>query len=313
MAYQIQSRPFDSLTEYVVTHSVTGEQLSVIPERGGMLRQLLLRAGDRLVPVLAAPETPQALLTDPGYSSAFLFPFPSRIRSGTYTFDGQTYTFPHNDFGRPNAIHGLIAHEPFQLIEQSVNGDQATLTLRYEADGSHPAYPFPYALEVQYQLSPGRLTIHFHVANKGHVRFPAAFGWHPYFRLGETSVDDLTLELPAAETIELDDSLLPVGVRPFEERGQQTLRGRSFDNIFRTAATDEPLSVSKLSSPEEQLTLCVGQDEAFPFVVVYTPDHRRNIAIEPLTANVDSFNNGDGLTILEPGGSFGGRMEVWLT
>ncbi|MCB0643138.1 MAG: hypothetical protein KDC44_15925, partial [Phaeodactylibacter sp.] len=51
----------------------------------------------------------------------------------------------------------------------------------------------------------------------------------------------------------------------------------------------------------------------YNFLQVFTPDHRQSIAIEPMTCNVDAFNNREGLIVLKPGeahaASFGLRLD----
>jgi aldose 1-epimerase len=48
--------------------------------------------------------------------------------------------------------------------------------------------------------------------------------------------------------------------------------------------------------------------------VIFTPpdENRDCIAIEPMSCNTNAFNNGDGLTILEPGEKFKGKYGVSL-
>ena len=42
----------------------------------------------------------------------------------------------------------------------------------------------------------------------------------------------------------------------------------------------------------------------YNFLQVYTPPHRKSIAIEPMTCAPDAFNNKDGLIVLGPFESF---------
>jgi aldose 1-epimerase len=49
----------------------------------------------------------------------------------------------------------------------------------------------------------------------------------------------------------------------------------------------------------------------FPFLVVFAPEGENCIAIEPMTANTDAFNTGDGLKVLPPGGAFQLSVKIW--
>jgi galactose mutarotase-like enzyme len=61
-------------------------------------------------------------------------------------------------------------------------------------------------------------------------------------------------------------------------------------------------------------------DEGFRYVQVYTADtvldparRRGGIAIEPMTCAPDAFNSGEGLAVIEPGGSFSARWGLTAT
>jgi aldose 1-epimerase len=50
----------------------------------------------------------------------------------------------------------------------------------------------------------------------------------------------------------------------------------------------------------ESVTLTIAPNKQYPYLQIYTPPHRKSIAIENLTSAPDSFNNGIGLLIIEP-------------
>ena len=41
--------------------------------------------------------------------------------------------------------------------------------------------------------------------------------------------------------------------------------------------------------------------DKFPYVQLFTPPSRKSLAIEPMTCNIDAFNNKEGLWYLEIG------------
>jgi aldose 1-epimerase len=336
MSFQITTQPFGPLasastplTEYSIRHTETGAGFTVLPGFGGVLRRLVLPVANdtandqpRLFSLLETPDSPQALQADETYASALLYPFPSRIRHGIYAFAGQEYALPFNDFGRNNAIHGFIHPRPFVVIGQEVTDTEAAITLRYDYPGDLKGYPFLFSLTVRYALyltngESVAFSISFEVANTGLSRCPSAFGWHPYFTLTNgtddaASVDDLTLAIPATETVLLDDNLLPVGQIPFTNSGPFSLTDRRFDAVF-VVDNRNPVAETVLSAPTQNVSLVLTQDTAvFPFLVVYTPERRDRIAIEPITANVNAFNTGEGLRVLEPGEHWGGTISVRL-
>jgi aldose 1-epimerase len=48
----------------------------------------------------------------------------------------------------------------------------------------------------------------------------------------------------------------------------------------------------------------------FPFLVVFQPEGYTSVAIEPMTANTDAFNTGDGLIELAPAEVFSGQIRL---
>ena len=326
MSFTISTQPFGTFTEYVLQNPATGEGFTVIPQHGGIVRRLVLRkpnspvnAEDEnsgLISLLKVADSPQALAADETYASALLFPFPSRIKYGIYAFAGNEYTLPFNDFGRDNSIHGFVHPEAFAVIGQEASETSAALTVAYDYGGTMKGYPFPFRLEVCYTLTETHgtsavLTVRYNATNTGINRCPMAFGWHPYFTLNSEDIDTLAIELPTQTAIVLDTDLLPVGREPFDATGPISLHDRQFDNAF---LVNEHVQGAEtiLRSASQGVALHVWQDSSFPYLVVYTPGRRDNIAIEALTANVDSFNNGEGLMILEPGQSMAGIIKVWI-
>ncbi|WP_018619303.1 aldose 1-epimerase [Spirosoma luteum] len=344
MPFTITTQPFgtlpthtDPLIEYVLEHTETGEFLAVIPEFGAVLRRLVLRKGHHLFALIEAPDSPQALVADESYASAFLYPFPSRIRHGIYSFDGEDYALKMNETHRDNALHGFVHRQPFSVVSQEATDTYAQLVLRYDYAGDTFGYPFPFALTVTYQLVQANrleygsssatdrmcaLRISYTAQNMGLTRAPAAFGWHPYFTFIENKettrelVDNLTISLPAHSPIELDENLLPTGKGVAQPEETLRLHERELNNVFLIEPVqNQAYSETVLQSSKTGARLIVGQQTGegkLNYLVCYTPPRRDSIAIEPLTANVDAFNNGEGLAILDPGGILSGSMWVRL-
>jgi len=316
MSFQITHRSFGPFAEIRVEHLATGAFFTVVPGHGAVVRQLVLAARGRAVSLLHTPATPPALAADDTYASALLFPFPSRIPGGRYTFDGTAYQLPPNERARGNAIHGFVAARPFEVLAQTTGPDAAALTLRHRYAGDYPGYPFPFDLQVTYRLTDaGVFSVQYAAQNTGTRACPVAFGWHPYFCLDGAPVDDLTLGLAVASEVRLNDQLLPVGEGPPPTENPLPLRGRHLDAAFVVGAAGGGVSTT-LRSEARDLTLRVWQEtgpQQFTHLVVFTHPARDRIAIEPLTAGVDAFNNGRGLRVLPPNETAGGEIRVSLT
>jgi aldose 1-epimerase len=81
------------------------------------------------------------------------------------------------------------------------------------------------------------------------------------------------------------------------------------DHVFRL----EPLKkhITELRDNKLHRSLFLEQSSIqFPFLVVFQPEGFTSVAIEPMTANTDAFNTGDGLIELEPLEVFSGQIRL---
>ena len=125
-------------------------------------------------------------------------------------------------------------------------------------------------------------------------------GWHPYFKLDSQSVNDLSLELPEVNLVHCNDRMLPTGTEESytDFSTSKEIESTQLDTCFRVLNIDKKAIVS-LVNKEHQLS--IWQDaKHYPYVQIYTPDDRASIAIEPMTCNVNAFNNQNGLLSIAP-------------
>lgn len=305
-----QSR--DGLREFLLRNPFTGEQASVLS--GGQLCELVLAREGRLHSLIYLPNDDH--WHDDGWrTSAVLFPWPSRIRGGQYRFEGESHQLPINDGQRNAAMHGFVHGNELRLLEHVAHDDHARLRLGFVHTGDYAGYPFPFELTLSYTLwANGHFELGFEVKNTGSTAMPVAMGWHPYWRFAGESTDDWTLRFDAETQILLDDDLMPAGLQPLSKT-ELPLRGQTLDAAFQLRPNPAG-STTQLHSPIQQVTLNLQQPLGpgqFNYLVVYTPDSRGGIAIEPLTANVDAFNNGQGLLSLPAGQAHSTACQVWLS
>jgi aldose 1-epimerase len=315
MSFEIFKQQFGDLTEYVIQEGVTGNRCVIVPELGGIVRQISLRKHLTLFSILKSPATPHTLVEDTQSAGELLFPFASRIPGGKYTFLGKAYQLEKNETGNLNAIHGFVRKKQFHLEEQLIHADHASVSLSYTLDNPE-GYPFHIHFTVRYSLhADGRFELEYAARNDGHAPAPVMFGWHPYFRLGDEMADAWKISIPSNEIVAFDYNQIPIGKEPFFMERPTLLYRKAFDNCFVVDKGNTQV-VTELISENQHVTLRIEQeagDGKFNYLVLYTPPARDCVAIEPLTANVDSFNSGEGLNILSPGNSVGGKITVSLT
>jgi aldose 1-epimerase len=286
-----------------VWHRESDSGLLIAPGRGGCLLKLQLHGWDFLCGYQDAAE----LDSLDWARSAWLFPFPNRLRDGRYSWQGQTYSFPINDAPTGNAIHGFLLGEPMRLKSVQLEYDFVEVQLRCGYDGHHSGYPFPFELSLVYSLHlNGRFETRMQVENRGATEAPFGWGWHPYFRVGDTSVDTWKLRIPAADVAEVDKRMLPTGQMNTLDFGSdlQPIGGREFDHCLQLHD-----SGAELELLGNRGRIRWRQNNA-PYLQLFTPPMRDSLAIEPMSCGVDAFNTGEGLLRLAP--SEGSELGVFL-
>ena len=272
---------------------------------GGLLNAFRLPVDGRLVNVVegfASVADAIANITH-GFKSAKLSPYVCRLHKGSYAF--QDRSFKVNGFYMgDHAIHGLIYNQPFDIIHTNEDATQAAVTLQYQYDGGDAGYPFPFTMPVQWKLSDGgssgdRLTVVTSFTNRHDDVVPLSDGWHPYFTLGN-NLDDYSLQFNSGMQVAFSKDLLPTGDTLPDERFLHgaSLKGIELDNCF---LLDTSKASSRCILQNGRLRLTIEPNASYPYLQIYTPPHRKSIAIENLSSAPDAFNNGIGLIVVNSG------------
>jgi aldose 1-epimerase len=235
----------------------------------------------------------------PAFQSAKLSPFVCRIKDARYAYQGALYTLEKFTLNG-SAIHGLLFDEPFSTVESDAGPEQASVAVGFSYRGSDGGYPFAFDCLVRYTLAGSSVRLDTEVTNQDHRSLPLADGWHPYFSLGKP-IDDLQFQFHAHEMLEFKD-LLPTGRRLSNARFNRPERigDTELDNAFLLdKGYAGPACI--LRDPATGVQIEISPDDTYPVLQIYTPPHRRSIAIENLSGAPDNFNNGIGLLELQPG------------
>jgi len=284
------------------------------PEHGGRIDKLVLYLNDNPVSILRSLGSEAQVRSDQTYNNTVLFPFANRLEKGEYLFEDIPYRFPANDqqTNYHSALHGLLSNYDFEVTERlmSDNNSFKKLGLRAKLNKStFSSYPFEVEFHVHYQIVRDNVfRVAFFLRNTGDRNVPAGYGWHPYFSINEP-VDELYLKIPRAHRIEVDENLLPTGIKKPDHRFSEearSLKSESFDTCFQLDG-DGPFETS-LIAPEQNIRLNIRQSANLPYMQIYTPDDRKTIAIEPVSSNINAFRNKDGLMVLKPGE----KVESWI-
>lgn len=232
------------------------------PARGGMLRSVAIDGDELLVPPFghAGPI--------PRHGSFVLAPWVSEIAHGRLTFRGGEFELPPNV--GPHAVHGLVFDTPWSVGERTAD----SLTLRRDL---LPPWPFGGWVTQRFELDGDGLTQTVAV-HAGSEPMPAAFGWHPWFRIPNGAPSRVLVD--AAHYLELQPDLLPTGeilplTADLDLRGGWTLDGRELDMVLVGAR-----SPARLELPSRSVV--ISFDDAIDIVTVYT--QQGFVCIEPWTS-----------------------------
>ncbi|MFT3703735.1 MAG: aldose 1-epimerase [Agriterribacter sp.] len=276
--------------------------VEIIPECGAMLHAFTIMNNGVTLNIIDSYADKQEFDSNAeskGFKGLKLSPFPCRIPNATYSLNGQAYHFRKFITGGA-AIHGLLYDQPFKIIKEYVNDKEAGVSLLFQYKGEDPGYPFPYDCAVSYVLTHQHtLTVTTTVHNNSSSVIPIADGWHPYFTFGKP-VNELELQFQSEQMLEFVN-LIPSGkILTNTAFIKPALIGQGeIDNSFvLDFSKSEPICI--LRDPKTKWQLEISTDKSYPYLQIYTPPHRKSIAIENLSAPPDAFNNGMGLIKLHP-------------
>ena len=307
--YKINKEAFGTYDSICLTNESGTDFIRIIPAVGACLTQVRLNN----IEVLDGYQTDKELDVFGLSKSGVLVPFPNRLLDGRFTWKNKSYQFPLNELANQHAIHGFVRKAPMEVCRENTNKDKALVSCKYNYDGKQDYFPFSFQLVISFQLSKSGLEVSIQVKNVGDESFPIGIGWHPYFKL-DGKVDELLLKMPKASLIAVDDRMIPTGKRKsYSEFDQLTNIGDTvLDSCFELEQK-EGRAVLLLQNKSHQLQYWQeAGDGNFPFIQVFTPAHRDSIAVEPMSCNVNAFNNGQGLVVLEVGESLEAKCGVSL-
>ncbi|PKW14052.1 aldose 1-epimerase family protein [Saccharopolyspora spinosa] len=297
---------------------ITGRQFEIT---SGASRAVITEVGAalRVFEVDGVPyaETYDADQLPPAGAGGVLVPWPNRVADGRWRFDGEPQQLALTEPARHNAIHGLLRHTAWTLVEHA----ESTVVLHAMVP-AQPGWPVPLLTSIGYALDADGLTVTHTVENLGSRAVPFGVGVHPYPRAGHAESDDCTLRLAASTVLPVDaERLLPA--RPpralqgdeMDFRTGRRLAGVLLDTAFGGATPalgDEFVRHTLTDRSGHGVQLWA--DPVFKWVQVYTaddfPGRGRAIAIEPMTCPPNALNSGEDLLVLQPGENWIGHWGL---
>jgi aldose 1-epimerase len=259
-----------------------------------------------------------------------LFPFPGRLRDGTFTFEGTAYRLPHNDSTKRHAIHGFTPRNPWRVVGRAADDVSASVTGQFCLSQDLPdavgQWPADFALDVTYRLFRDRLRVEARVENRGWRPLPFGLGYHPYFRLPDVSDPDVSGHVLRAGVDALwhAEENLPTGNRipippEIDFRHPRPIGATELDHVLTGVRADDPrvdgmVELAELSHPQAPGRVRFLADSNFRELVLFIPPHRQAVAIEPYTCSADAANLAaqgvdSGWRVIAPGGAWEAVVE----
>jgi aldose 1-epimerase len=152
----------------------------------------------------------------------------------------------------------------------------------------------------------------------GDTAAPCFFGWHPYFRVGDSALDTWELQVPATQLVRTTKAYIPLpgeeayqslddASRELDFRTRRPIGSVKVDNAYAGLQADADGRIrTHLRDPASGLTLSVWQEHGVMLVFTadtVTRDVRRSVALEPMESLSNAFNRPDCADAirLEPG------------
>jgi galactose mutarotase-like enzyme len=255
--------------------AASGDQLRVVPERGGLVTGWKADGQERLY-------FDHERFVDPAKSVRggipVLFPICGNL-------PGDQLELPQGGF--PMAQHGFARDLPWQL-QALEDGSGLELSL-VQSEATLVHYPFPFALRLRYQLEPSALAITAEVEQlaSGTAAMPFSLGLHPYFSV--SSLDNAAVEgLPNACF-----NHLTMAAANTAEQLQRL--GEGIDLLAGPPAAVCLIDRGRGSAVE------LEPEPPLDLAVVWTDPPRPMVCLEPWTAPRGALASGDRCLWLQPG------------
>ena len=255
---------------------------------GGCLQELFLQ--EKLIIKDISSDVPYGK----SYASAVLFPFCNRLLKGGYKFSNESYQLPINS-KENNAIHGLVYNKNFEVVEEEMTNNFHSISLQYREKEKQEGYPFLYIIKLIYTLSKDSLTLKVVVDNIDEVEFPFNIGWHPYFF--SENIKESELYINSSKEIINNNKMIPVKIADSFLPKVFKIGNKHMDHCYQ-------LEGDELYFVTSNYKLKIHSSLINKYIQIFTPSIKNSIAIEPMMAPANSFNNKIGLEILKPKNTF---------
>jgi aldose 1-epimerase len=261
----------------------------------------------------------------------FVGPWANRLDDQAFYANGKRYAF---DMALGNVrgaipIHGFLTTTPeWTVVDAKADGASAWTTARldfYKQPAWMKQFPFAHTIEMTHRLRDGVLEVTTSIQNLAAEPMPVAIGFHPYFRLTDSTRDEWSVSVGARTHWRLSPSKIPTGEtepidRLFPNPQAIVLKDYDLDDVFSDLTRDsEGRAVMSVKGTAQKIDVRFGRN--WRSAVVWAPKptaaapDRQFICFEPMAGITDAMNLSQKglykeLQSIAPGGTW--RESFWI-
>ncbi|NYG22438.1 aldose 1-epimerase [Agromyces hippuratus] len=290
--------------------SADGRVAAAVSTLAGALRSLVVDG-------VAVVEPTADAAVPPGAAGTLLAPWPNRVDGALWVHEGATQRLEVTEPGLGHALHGLLLARELEVVAATDSGVELRARL-----GGERGYPFAIEVTVRYALRDDGVDVTITARNRGSGRAPFAAGSHPYLRVGDVPVDELSVQVDADTELLLDDRYVPIDRRPVAGTASDLRSGAPVPEAPRHAAfamTGSARPLRHALEAPDGTRVELHADPAFRFTWIYLAEAldtdqgpRRALAIEPMSAPANALRTGEGLAWIEPGSQWSAGFSIRL-
>ncbi len=230
-------------------------------------------------------------------------------RTGTEPI-AERYTIAGDDKVYTMPCHGVGLISDWRKIGENVGESEAVVSyeMRIPEAVRQAHYPFDISLVVTFTLRDRELLVDAVVTNQDTRIAPFAYGYHPFFAIGDTKRRGLSVHMPIENKLELFPGLLiPTGKQLPCDPVMKMEPGVEYDGGY-VVSTGTRASIIDESNG---LKIHVDVDDTFELFVVYSSSTGEFVCLEPWIRGLGEFENlskpgwetAGNLLLLDPGES----------
>jgi aldose 1-epimerase len=243
----------------------------------------------------------------------FVGPWANRLDEQAFYANGKRYAFDMSlgNISGAIPIHGFLSTtDQWQVVEAKADGKSAWITSRLEFFKQPmwmKQFPFAHTIEMTYQLQDGILQVLTKITNMSSEPMPVAVGFHPYYKLTDSTREEWTISVGARKHWLLSSQKIPTGETEsvekfFPNSEAAALKDYNLDDVFSDLALDTQGRAHMIVKGKRQ-QLDIMLDRNWRAVVIWSPQPAVTaaagqpgqgdpnfIAFEPMAGITDAMN-----------------------